>query len=190
MTKYVEITKMVENTPDVDILKFSKKYKLLEECQGGVYIYANEKEPKYFLYNDQFKEVKEEEQMTKYAKITRHSGFNDIDERNGLEIGKTYKIVSYEDDLTNDCRIYLNDKHPSYFISESQYELVEKEYPTATITVDIEKQLNDRIELLHKERMNIIDKMERMEVQQYKLHNKINKLNEAKKALEILKEFK
>lgn len=69
------------------------------------------------------------------------------------------------------------------------------EYPTATITVDveqqlIEQQLNDRIELLQKERMNIIDKMERMEAQRYKLRDKINKLSEAKKALEILKEFK
>ncbi|WPH68905.1 hypothetical protein [Enterococcus phage EF-M80] len=64
------------------------------------------------------------------------------------------------------------------------------EYPTATITVDIEKQLNDRIELLHKERMNIIDKIERMEGQRVKLRDKIQKLNEAKEALEILKEFK
>lgn len=64
------------------------------------------------------------------------------------------------------------------------------EYPTATITVDIEQQLNDRIELLHKERMNIIDKMERMEAQRCKLRDKIQKLKEAKKALEVLKEFK
>ncbi|AWH15245.1 cytidine deaminase [Enterococcus phage vB_EfaS_AL2] len=67
---------------------------------------------------------------------------------------------------------------------------LKKVEPTATITVDIEKQLNDRIELLHKERMNIIDKIERMEGQRVKLRDKIQKLNEAKEALEILKEFK
>ncbi|AWD92295.1 hypothetical protein [Enterococcus phage ZXL] len=67
---------------------------------------------------------------------------------------------------------------------------LKKVEPTATITVDIEQQLNDRIELLQKEGMNIIDKMERMEAQRYKLRDKINKLSEAKKALEILKEFK
>ena len=67
---------------------------------------------------------------------------------------------------------------------------LKKVEPTATITVDIEKQLNDRIELLHKERMNIIDKIERMEGQRVKLRDKIQNLNEAKEALEILKEFK
>lgn len=40
------------------------------------------------------------------------------------------------------------------------------------------------------ERQNIFDKMERMDRQEVKLRDKINKLKEAKKALEILKEFK
>lgn len=64
------------------------------------------------------------------------------------------------------------------------------EYPTATITVDVEKRLNDKIEALSVERQNIFDKMERMDRQEVKLRDKINKLKEAKKALEILKEFK
>lgn len=64
------------------------------------------------------------------------------------------------------------------------------EYPTATITVDVEKRLNDKIEVLSVERQNIFDKMERMDRQEVKLRDKINKLKEAKKALEILKEFK
>ncbi|WJJ54379.1 hypothetical protein vBEfaS95921_0036 [Enterococcus phage vB_EfaS_9592-1] len=67
---------------------------------------------------------------------------------------------------------------------------LKKVEPTATITVDVEQRLNDKIELLHKERMNIIDKIERMEGQRVKLRDKIQKLNEAKEALEILKEFK
>lgn len=64
------------------------------------------------------------------------------------------------------------------------------EYPTATITVDVEQRLNDKIEVLSVERQNIFDKMERMYRQEVKLRDKINKLKEAKKALEILKEFK
>lgn len=64
------------------------------------------------------------------------------------------------------------------------------EYPTATITVDVEQRLNDKIEALSVERQNIFDKMERMDRQEVKLRDKINKLKEAKKAIEILKEFK
>lgn len=64
------------------------------------------------------------------------------------------------------------------------------EQPTATITVDVEQRLNDKIEALSVERQNIFDKMERMDRQEVKLRDKINKLKEAKKALEILKEFK
>lgn len=64
------------------------------------------------------------------------------------------------------------------------------EYPTTTITVDVEQRLNDKIEALSVERQNIFDKMERMDRQEVKLRDKINKLKEAKKALEILKEFK
>lgn len=64
------------------------------------------------------------------------------------------------------------------------------EYPTATITVDVEQRLNDKIEALSVERQNIFDKMERMDRQEVKLRDKINKLKGAKKALEILKEFK
>lgn len=63
------------------------------------------------------------------------------------------------------------------------------EYQTATITVDVEQRLNDKIEALSVERQNIFDKMERMDRQEVKLRDKINKLKEAKKALEILKEF-
>lgn len=63
MTKYVEVTMVDKFTPDKDNIEVGKKYEVVEERGGGVYVYANEKEPKYFLYNDQFKEVEEEEQM-------------------------------------------------------------------------------------------------------------------------------
>lgn len=77
----------------------------------------------------------------------------------------------------------MNDKD-----AKIKFEIVE--YPTATITVDVEQRINDKIEALDKERMNIIYKIERMKAQQLQLRDKIKKLNEAKKALEILKEFK
>lgn len=67
---------------------------------------------------------------------------------------------------------------------------LKKVEPTATITVDVEQRLNDKIEVLDNERKNIFDKMDRMDRQEVKLRDKINKLNEAKKALEILKELK
>lgn len=67
---------------------------------------------------------------------------------------------------------------------------VKKVEPTATITVDVEQRLNDKIEALGSERENILAKMDRMEKQQLKLRDKVLKLNEAKKALEILKELK
>lgn len=110
-------------------------------------------------------------------------------------VGKLYE-VSLDKDIT--LSIKDNDGSTAYsqYILDclnGTYKPVEFEifeYPTATITVDIEQQLNDRIELLHKERMNIIDKIERMESQRCKLRDKIQKLSDAKKALEILKEFK
>ncbi|WZP35160.1 hypothetical protein [Enterococcus phage vB_Efs19_KEN07] len=67
---------------------------------------------------------------------------------------------------------------------------LKKVEPTATITVDVEQRLNDKIESLRSERENILSKIERMEGQRVKLRDKIQKLNEAKEALEILKEFK
>lgn len=63
------------------------------------------------------------------------------------------------------------------------------EYPTATITVDVEQRLNDKIEVLSTERENILAKMDRMEKQQLKLRNKVQKLHKAKKALKTLREF-
>lgn len=63
------------------------------------------------------------------------------------------------------------------------------EYPTATITVDAEQRLNDKIEARATERENILAKMARMEKQQLKLRNKVQKLHKAKKALKTLREF-
>ncbi len=60
MKKYVEVTMIDKYPPDKDNIEVGKKYKVVEERGGGVYIYAHEKEPRYFLYNDQFKEVEGE----------------------------------------------------------------------------------------------------------------------------------
>lgn len=63
------------------------------------------------------------------------------------------------------------------------------EYPTATITVDVEQRLNDKIEALAAERANILAKMDRMKRQEHKLSEKLIKLKEAKKVLKTLREF-
>ncbi len=126
----------------------------------------------------------------KYAKITKYAGFNGMDERNGLEIGKTYKIVSYDDVLSDDCRIYLNEEHPSYFISETQYELVEKEELTelkANIKVDTLEAIDYKIKQLANEQTNLHNKRMRIKEQEDSLREKRMKLKEAKKSLEFLK---
>lgn len=126
--------------------------------------------------------VEEEKEMPKYAKITKYAGFNEIDKRNGLEIGKTYKIVSYDNALTNDCRIYLNDKHPRYFISETQYELVEKEHPVA----DVKEAIQAKIDALTTEAERLFTKRDRLEEHAINLNAKAQKLKEV---IETIKEF-
>lgn len=123
----------------------------------------------------------------KYAKITKYAGFNDIDERNGLEIGKTYKIVNFSP-VSEDCYIYLNEEHPRYFISEIQYELVEKEGPTlkAKVNVDVKEVIQAKIEQLRTDAEIIANKRNRMEWQMSNLNSKANKLEEV---LETIKEF-
>lgn len=195
MSKYVEVTSLLESTPDEEVIDIGKKYEVVSEEEDGVYIYANEAQPKYFIYNKQFKFVEqndeekefveqneEEKEMPKYAKITKYTGFNEIDKRNGLEIGKTYKIVSYDSALTNDCRIYLNDKHPRYFISETQYELVEKEYPVA----DVKEAIQAKIDELRNEAEHLFKKRDRLEQHGINLNKKAQKLKEV---IETIKEF-
>lgn len=265
MKKYVEVTMVVNNTPDIDNIEVGKKYKVVEERGGGVYIYANEKAPKYFLYNDQFKEVEEEEQMQytekdikegtklrckndkgfshwttgkvytvqygtinnyveaddgteiairgmlsrlnkenrcdadfeiikeekemkKYAKITKHAGLIDTDKENGLEIGKEYEIVKFSS-VSEDCWVYLNDKRPEYFISETQYELVEKEeVPTlkANVTVDVKEVIQAKVDELTTEAEHLFKKRDRLEQQAINLNAKARKLEEV---IETIKEF-
>lgn len=133
-----------------------------------------------------FEIIKEEKEMPKYAKITKYAGLNNIDKRNGLEIGKTYKIVSYDNALTNDCRIYLNDKHPRYFISETQYELVEKEYPVADVKADVKEAIQAKIDELRNEAEHLFKKRDRLEQHGINLNKKAQKLKEV---IETIKEF-
>ena len=134
-----------------------------------------------------FEIVEEEKEMKKYAKITKYAGFNDIDKRNGLKIGKTYKIVNFSP-VSEDCYIYLNEEHPRYFISEIQYELVEKEGPTlkANVNVDVKEVIQAKIEQLRTDAEIIANKRNRMEWQMFNLNSKANKLEEV---LETIKEF-
>ncbi|WAX22056.1 tail length tape-measure protein [Enterococcus phage vB_EfaS_Ef6.1] len=194
MTNYVEITKLMECTPDEKVIEIGKKYKVLYPTLSGVYIYASKANPKYFIYNEQFKysfeSNKEEKEVTKYkyAKITKYAGLGLADEENGLRIGKTYKIVSYVNDLTDDCRIYLNDDQPNYFISETQYELVEKEEPTlkANVNVDVKETIQAKIDSLTTEAEHLFKKRDRLEQHAINLNAKARKLEEV---LETIKEF-
>lgn len=200
MTKYVEVTSLLEYTPDEEVIEIGKKYEVVNEEEDGVYIYANEAQPKYFIYNKQFKFVEqndeekdfveqneEEKEMKKYAKITKYFGRYNTDKRNGLEIGKEYEIVRFSD-VSEDCWIYLNDKTPEYFISEKQYELVDEQQENPL--VEMQQKVNNKIKLLKEERGRIIDKIERLDKHQRALKSKIDRLSDAEDALKILKDFK
>lgn len=134
-----------------------------------------------------FEIVEEEKEMKKYAKITKYFGPHNIDKRLGLEIGKTYKIVEYKSPLTDDCYIYLNDEYPYYFISERQYELVEKEEtPTFKTTIDLKSSVQAKIDSLTTEAEHLFKKRDRLEQQAINLNKKARKLN---KLIESIKEF-
>lgn len=199
MTKYVEVTKLIDWSRDPQLLEVGKVYKVDVEYKESLYIkgvsiYVNENEPSYYLRSDQFKYLEqneEEKEVTKYkyAKITKYAGFNGIDKQNGLEIGKTYKIVSYDDVFSDDCRIYLNEEHPSYLISETQYELVEKEeVPTLkpNVNVDVKEVIQAKIDELTTEAERLFTKRDRLEQHAISLNAKARKLEEV---LETIKEF-
>lgn len=133
--------------------------------------------------------VEEEKELKKYAKITRYAGLIDTDKENGLEIGKEYEIVKFSS-VSEDCWVYLNEKRPEYFISETQYELVEKKVPCALIEVDTLKVIEAKIEQLANEQENLYNKRKRIEKQEEALYDKRMKLKEAKKAFEFLKQQK
>ncbi|QBZ69351.1 tail length tape-measure protein [Enterococcus phage vB_EfaS_Ef6.4] len=189
MTNYVEVTKLMEFTPDEEVIEIGKKYKVLYPTLSGVYIYASKAQPKYFIYNNQFKysfeSNKEEKEMKKYAKITKYAGLIDTDKENGLEIGKEYEIVKFSS-VSEDCWVYLNDKRPEYFISETQYELVEKEEPTLKAKADVKEVIQAKIDVLTTEAERLFTKRDRLEQHAINLNAKARKLEEV---LETIKEF-
>lgn len=147
-------------------------------------------------HNADFEIIEEEEQM-KYTENDIKEGTKLICTKASVCWWTTAKV--YEVSLGKDGILFIKDDQGHYAYLDYmldclngnhvvEFEIVE--YPTATITVDVEQRINDKIEALDKERMNIIGKIERMKAQQLKLRDKIQKLKEAKKALEILKEFK
>ncbi|UGO52549.1 hypothetical protein PAULFLAKE_58 [Enterococcus phage vB_EfaS_Paulomi] len=125
----------------------------------------------------------EEKEMTKYAKITKYDGLY-ADRMDGLEIGKEYKIISYDNPYNADCRIYLNENQPNYYISEEQYELVEK--PTFKTTIDLKSSVQAKIDELKNEAEHLFKKRDRLEQQAINLNKKARKLN---KLIETIKEF-
>lgn len=267
MTNYVEITKLMEDTPDEEVIEVGKRYEVVENCADGVYIYANKAHKKYFLYNKQVKYLyesnKEEKQMqytekdlkvgTKLrctndkgyshwttgkvysVKYGTHNNYVEDDKATPIPLtnmvgrlnkelkhNAEFEIVEEETmqefklgdlvEITSNTSNARNEKDELYNVGEKAIitevfsttvrigkhkwanlitkDELKKVEPTATITVDVEQQLNDKIEALASERENILAKMDRMEKQQLKLRDKVLKLNEAKKALEILKELK
>lgn len=67
MTKYVEITKLIDWSRDPELLEVGKVYKVVEEYKDmlyikGVSIYVNEREESYYLRSDQFKFVEQNEE--------------------------------------------------------------------------------------------------------------------------------
>lgn len=130
--------------------------------------------------------VEEEKEMKKYAKITKYAGLIDTDKENGLEIGKEYEIVRFSD-VSEDCWVYLNDKRPEYFISETQYELVEKEeVPTLKANVDLKSVIQAKLDELTTEAERLFKKRDRLEQQAINLNKKAQKLKEV---IETIKEF-
>lgn len=125
----------------------------------------------------------EEKEMTKYAKITKYDGLY-ADRMDGLEIGKEYKIISYDNPYNDDCRIYLNENQPNYYISEEHYELVEK--PTFKTTIDLKSSVQAKIDELKNEAEHLFKKRDRLEQQAINLNKKARKLN---KLIETIKEF-
>lgn len=62
MTKYVEVTKLIDWSRDPELLEVGKVYKVEEEYKDmlyikGVSIYVNQEEESYYLRSDQFKFV-------------------------------------------------------------------------------------------------------------------------------------
>lgn len=131
--------------------------------------------------------VEEEKEMKKYAKITKYAGLIDTDKEVGLEIGKEYEIVKFSS-VSEDCWVYLNDKRPEYFISETQYELVEKEEPTlkANVNVDVKEAIQTKIDELRTEAEHLFKKRDRLEQHGINLNKKAQKLKEV---IETIKEF-
>lgn len=132
-----------------------------------------------------FEIVDEEKEMKKYAKITKYAGLIDTDKENGLEIGKEYEIVKFSS-VSEDCWVYLNDKTPEYFISETQYELVEKELPTLKANVDLKYVIQAKLDELTTEAERLFKKRGRLEQQAINLNKKAQKLKEV---IETIKEF-
>ncbi|ALO80920.1 hypothetical protein [Enterococcus faecalis] len=67
MTKYVEVTKLIDWSRDPELLEVGKVYKVDVEYKESLYIkgvsiYVNENEPSYYLSSDQFKYVEQNEE--------------------------------------------------------------------------------------------------------------------------------
>lgn len=184
---YKELDKADDEVLDLKLERDTYKEKYKEWFQNFIKTKAElEKVDKIVLQYEQRINELEEKEVTKYAKITKYFGRFNTDKRNGLEIGKEYEILRFSDD-SKDCWVYINDKRPEYFISETQYELVEKEEtPTFKTTIDLKSSVQAKIDSLTTEAEHLFKKRDRLEQQAINLSKKARKLNNL---IESIKEF-
>lgn len=71
-----------------------------------------------------FTPIEEEQEVTKFAKITGYAGTGESDKEQGLVIGGIYELVEY--DPHGNSYIYLSEKNPRYYVSATQFKLVSK----------------------------------------------------------------
>lgn len=195
MTKYVEITKLIDWSRDPQLLEVGKVYKVVVEYKDmlyikGVSIYVNENEPDYYLRSDQFKYVEqneEEKEMTNYVKITKL--MECTPDEKVIEIGKKYKVLY---PTLSGVYIYASKANPKYFIHNEQFKYSfesnkeEKEVPTLEAKADVKEVIQAKIDALTTEAERLFTKRDRLEQHAINLNAKARKLEEV---LETIKEF-
>lgn len=115
--------------------------------------------------------------MTQYVKITKL--IQSSDDANLLELGKVYKVSG---EFFGGVLIHVNKKHPEYYVTESQYKLVEKEVTTD----DLKAAMLSKAEDYEAEAKHLLAKKKRLEEQSNRLFTKAVKL---RIAVETVEEF-
>lgn len=59
MKRFAIITRIEDCTPDEGLLELGKAYEIVDDLNGGAYVYVDERHERYFLNSRQFVEVAE-----------------------------------------------------------------------------------------------------------------------------------